>query len=139
MAKKDEVTLQLLAVADQVIESKDGKKSLIGIFNRIFVQQLPATHQRMVLFMTLLGKDETQDTITFFVEKPSGQRMPESTFNFKYGNNGKADVIINMEGFPIEEVGDYSIIITREGKELGRYVIQVAKVQVQTANSTVVN
>ncbi len=139
MAKKDEVRLQVLAVADQVIEAKDGKKSLIGLFDRIFVQNLPSTHPRMTLFITLVGEVDKKDAVSFVVEKPSGKQLSENTIDFVFGKNGKADLIINLEGFPIEEIGAYKIILKHAGKELSEYLIQVSKVQEQNAGSTVIN
>lgn len=139
MPKKQDVTLQALVVTDQVIEGKDGKKSLIGIFNRIFVRSLPSTHPRMTLFITLLGKEGTKDNVSFVVEKPSGSTMSENTIPFTFSNSGKADLIVNLEGFPIEEIGEYSIIVSQDKKELGRYVIQVSKVKEQNVEEKVVN
>ena len=138
MAKKD-VILQTLAVADQVIEAKDGKKSLIGIFNQIFVKSVPATHSRMTLFATFVGESERSETVQITLESPSGKKIFDNTIKFKFGSNDKADVIINFEGMPLEEVGSYSLMVKLKEKVLGKYVIQVIQVKEQNAGDSIIN
>jgi hypothetical protein len=132
MAQKKTISLQMLALADQVISADDGKKSIIGIFDKIFVRALPANHPRMVLFITLLGKVDESDVVQLQFVAPSGAELDTKELKFQFGENGRANIIVNLEGFPIQEVGQYLMSISHGELELGSYAFDVIRVEEKT-------
>ncbi len=129
MAQKKTISLQVLALADQVISADDGKKSIIGIFDKIFVRALPANHPRMVLFITLIGKVDDSDVVNLKFIAPSGAELDKKELKFQFGENGRANIIVNLEGFPIQEAGRYAMLIEHAGSELGSYAFDVIRVE----------
>src|SRR3990167_8914650 len=120
---KNKLKLHLIALADQVITSQQDKKnSLIGIFDKIFVENLPAVHNKMTLYIVLSGEMSSREKINVVITKPSGQEELNRPFEFSFGLDARANIILNLEGFPIKEIGQYKITIYHQKNKLGEYV-----------------
>ena len=139
MAKKTDITVQTFVLADMVITAEDKKNSIIGIFDKIFVRDLPAKHSRMAVFITLVGKAEEKEKIELEIVKPSGQSELKQPLEFKLGLNSKANLVMNLEGFPVTELGSYSIVLNYDGNKLAEYSLDVIKVKGQEQNNQLVN
>lgn len=138
MAKND-VKVLTFVIADQVIESVDKKKSIIGIFDRLFVKNLPANHPNMSLFSTLLSSPGESDEVSIIVESPSGKQESKIDLKFTYGNNGKADLVVNIQAFPIKEIGEYKFSLIRKDQTLAEYIIHVTQIKEQNSGESIVN
>lgn len=119
------IELKTILLADQVIEAKDGKKSIISIFDRILVRRLPTVHPKVVMFITLFGPANERSEAKIVAQSPTGKTISENELKFSFGSNGKADIIFNWEGFPVEELGNYHFFIETENKKLGEVLMEV--------------
>jgi hypothetical protein len=117
--------IQLLALADYVTQSIDNKLSVIGIFDFLRFQQLPATHSRMWIACTLVGKPNTKEQVIIKITSPKEKKLIDANINFDIGNNGKANVLFSLDNFPLEEAGFHTIVIEHEKKVLGTYEFEV--------------
>ncbi len=127
----------MFALADQVITADDGKKSIIGIFDKIFVRTLPAHHPRMVLFIAIAGEVDAQGSLWLKFLAPASEKLETKELPFQLGDNGKANIIVNLEGYPIQATGLYQMVLEYDEKELGRYAFEAIRVEEQAERTLV--
>ena len=125
--KKNSLKLELIALADNVISDQSNKLSIIGIFDKIFVKEVPASHSVMNLVMTFIGVESSKNDVKVKIENPSGKTVFEATLEVMIGQNGKANFVNKFEGFPIDEIGNFVIFVTHANNIIGKYVLEVLK------------
>jgi hypothetical protein len=105
-------TLIALVLCDTVIEdARTGKKSLIGIFQNIFVRSLPVRHSSMYIWASLSGGRGKQK-FTVRIVDPKGQRLLILTGEADLKDPlGIMDMVFHLDGFPITAMGEYHIDI----------------------------
>jgi hypothetical protein len=131
--KMQKFTTDVFLLCDHTIFSQDGKFSIIGIFDRIFVTNLPATHPKMVVASIVSGPPNSE--CSFMVEfiEPDGQISKQNkpvTMNIKVGQNGKGNVSNEYIGFTVVNTGEYKVRLRINGdviKEIPLYVQKVMK------------
>lgn len=119
--KGSSLRVQLITLADYFITAEDKKMSIIGIFDKIFVKELPANHRQMWLVMTLAGEVGQKETVTLRMISPSGVEELKTDMDITISENQKANVTVNFEGFPIKETGTYIISITNQDEIIGSF------------------
>ncbi len=116
---------ELIALADYAITSEDKKLSVMGIFDKIFVQQVPMNYPKLSFVAILRGKPHQEAQVKLRALSPANEELFSALANIKFGDNGKANMISNLEGFPFPEVGEYLFIIEQEGRILAEYPLEV--------------
>lgn len=89
--------------------SQDGKLSVIGIFDRIFVRSLPVQHPSMCFVVVAHGTPGSDHKITLVIIGPSGKKMNEIPMNIKTNTEGHFNVIATLNNLPITEQGVLTI------------------------------
>ena len=115
-----------LIICNEVIEDKrTNNKTLVGLFNRIYVADIPATHPRMFIVASLTGLTGTVP-ISFRISSPTTEiaRL-----------NGKAesddpeavlDVVVELRDLPISELGTHSIEVLANDVPIARRRFEIA-------------
>lgn len=123
MSEKLQVTL--FALTEQVVTGEDKKNSLINLFDRIGVKGLPALQNIMTIYFVLKGKPLLQDKVSVFFYDPDDQVVGEKEISFKLSEYGSTNVVLKLEGFPLEKYGSYKIKVKKNKIILGSYVFEV--------------
>ncbi|PWU22745.1 hypothetical protein C5B42_05130 [Candidatus Cerribacteria bacterium 'Amazon FNV 2010 28 9'] len=129
MSKK--ITAELVALADYAMNAEDKKLSIIGIFDKLFVRTLPSHHPRMVFVTTLVSEPQTSANLVMRILTPSQQEDFKADVTVSFGENGKANLVSNFEGFPIKEIGEYRFLFEQNGKEIVGHTLTVIQLKEQ--------
>lgn len=121
--------VELMALADYALTAEDKKLSVMGIFDKVFVKQVPASHPRLSFVVTISGEVGSEEKLTLRVVAPSDKDVFKAETSIRLGENGKANMISNFEGFPLTEVGIYRFLVEKQGKEVGGYNLEVILVK----------
>ncbi len=109
----------LLATCDFALTSKEGKLSLIGIFDRIFVNQLPSKYSRFFIVVILQGEEGGQHQINLKITTPSGKDLLKTNpTDLTFSANGKANLITDIANLALDEVGEYKISLESKDKTI---------------------
>jgi hypothetical protein len=126
MTNSDAPICVAVIICNDVIEDKrTSNKSLIGLFNAISAPQLPVTHPRMnvIASLTNAGADLP---ISLHITAPSGAEVMKAEGNVPMNDPlAVVDVVFEVNGLPIEELGTYMIDIFTGSNHLGGRRFQV--------------
>lgn len=122
---------ELIALADYAMNAEDKKLSVIGIFDKVFVRSVPTNHPRIAFVVTLAGASAGQENLTLRIMTPSKKEAFKADVKVNFGENGKANLISNFEGFPFQEIGTYRFLLEKDGKDLVSYDLDVIQVKEQ--------
>lgn len=125
-----------IVLCDQVIEDKTtGKKSLIGLFDKINCGSFPVKHGAMAVIVSLTDVQGTQKVVLRFTrDDPSGVvELVRLEGNVKTASRlDVVDCVFNLIGFPIAAQGKYTIeALSGTGSPLGSRHFQAIPIQKQ--------
>lgn len=120
---------ELIAVADYAMNAEDKKLSVIGIFDKIFVKSVPSHHPRFSFVVTVSGDPRSHEDMKMKVMAPSGKEAFSADVHVVLGENGKANLISNFEGFPLTEIGRYAFALEKDKKNVASYELDVIQVK----------
>lgn len=123
-----------LFLCDEAFMSENGKVNIIGIFERIYSPSLPAVHLKSVLVANFdindkeISELEVQIDIVDKDKKAVGISIPKLKIpvTIKEGSR-KAGILIQLGNLKFDNYGEYKIVITTNGEEIGEYLFEVAK------------
>lgn len=129
---KSKYTADVFLLCDYAIFAQDGKFSIMGIFDRIFVTNLPATHPRMTVASIISGPQNSECSFVIEFIGPDGQITQNKpvSMNVKLGPNGMGNVANEYVGFTVATVGEFTVRLRINGdiiKEIPLYVQHVSK------------
>lgn len=117
-----QVTLALLA--DYANVSREGKLNILGIFDRINAQSVPAVHPQMQLVMTLeadRGDADKEHRVEIELIDADGTKLFSIGGNLKFGapppgEHVRINHIIQLNGLRFDRFGNYEfkILINNE-------------------------
>ena len=109
-----------IVLCNECIEDKrTNNKSLIGLFNAIHVQAVPAVHPRMVVMATLTNAS-TLLNLSLIIRSPSGADVCELSAPFPASHPlATYDIVFEFNGVLIEEPGTYNVDLLCNGSYLG--------------------
>ena len=129
-----EIDLALLADAATIDAS--GKLSILGIFDRIAVQDFPARHGRMSLILRLTaGVGEVGNhEMEIALRGPSGGELVKAQAQFQLGASPAAlregirvPQVLNLDNVVFAEEGRYSVDVQVDGEHLVSLPLMVMK------------
>lgn len=97
--------LNRFETCDYAMISQENKLSLIGLFDRIFVQKLPVQHPSMCLVVSAEGSAKSDHKVKLIINKPSGNKINEIVMSVKTNDAGQLNIIANLNNVPITEQG----------------------------------
>ena len=103
-------TCIVLVMCDRIIlDQQTQKRSLIDIFDTVYVKQLPGALYRMSIFVSLLRGTAEQSEVHLGLFSPSGVAVIAGTLNITDWGQGQMDSALSFEGVKLEEVGTYDL------------------------------
>ena len=100
-----------IIVCDQIIEDKlTGKKSLIGIFNRVSAANFPCTHSRLAIFVCLTEGHGDYGARLRIVHEETGVIVADLNGPIQFPDvNGVIEMNFDLVGLAFPQPGLYSI------------------------------
>ena len=113
--------------------AKVGQKDcILGVFNRIFVQRFPASHESCFLafeIWTAPGKHELKVKI---VDSDTKDVVPElGPLEMQVHQVGQGSGSIQLRGLPLPKPGIYSFILMLDGERVGARDLFVEEIRKQ--------
>jgi hypothetical protein len=126
MSNSDAPICVAVIVCNDVIEDKrTSNKSLIGLFNAINAPQLPVTHPRMNVIASITNANG-ELPISLKITAPSGAEVMKAEGSVPLNDPlAVVDVVFEVNGLPIEELGTYMIDIFSNSHHMGGRRFQV--------------
>jgi hypothetical protein len=125
-------SIKAMLICDNIItEALSGKKSLIGVFEKIGAQKFPFTHFSLGLYVNFtdaLGKYEFKLEL-FDVEKQEAiatAKIPEANISDKLGTG---ELVFNLKGLKFSHPGRYEFRIFANNRLLGTKSFGVEEVK----------
>ncbi len=116
-----DLKLHTLLLCDYALTAQDGKISAIGVFSQINVVRMPATHGRCFI-VAILEATPGSHELTFQVVSPSGkqtlQQPPRLRIDVPAAATS-ANIVADLKGMRIAEIGRYRIELRAGGEVLG--------------------
>jgi hypothetical protein len=121
------VNVQLALVCDHAIIDQHGKLSVLGIFDRIWVERFPAIHPRLHLVLRLKGRrTEVGDhTVLIQLVDDAGREILRGEGNVQIGEPPAGIVDIEAAAVlafdvPLEKAGVYTFEIAVDGAHVAQ-------------------
>ncbi len=131
------MNIQLALVCDHAIIDQHGKLSVLGIFDRIWVERFPAIHPRLHLVLRLKGRrTEVGDhAVLIQLADDAGREVLRGEGNVQIGEPPAGVVDIEAAAVlafdvPLERTGIYTFEITVDGAHAASVPITVAQMPV---------
>jgi hypothetical protein len=128
------VNVHLALVCDHAIIDQHGKLSVLGIFDRIWVERFPAIHPRLHLVLRLKGRrTEIGDhTVLIQLVDGSGQEILRGEGNVTIGEPPAGVVDIEAAAVlafdvPLEKAGVYTFEIAVDGAQAASVPVTVVQ------------
>jgi len=127
-----QLKVEFLTLCDYAMMSQEGKLSVMGMFDRMFVRQVPSTFARFFIVAVLSGEAESEYGVVLLIQSPTGKAVvPEKELKVKLGTGGRTNIITDVVNFPLPEIGSYSLKITVGETEIGMLPFMVMQVSGQ--------
>jgi len=130
---------EFLVLCDQAIISKEGKLSIIGIFNQIFVRRLPTRFSQMFIVTVFSGSPGKDYSLILEIKNSQNKVVEKRSVKLKLGANGKANFIAHIHGLPIESVGNFSLSFKKDSRKIISKQLQIIQVKPSANQSTLPN
>ncbi|KKS98239.1 MAG: hypothetical protein UV73_C0003G0181 [Candidatus Gottesmanbacteria bacterium GW2011_GWA2_43_14] len=142
IGKKINLTAELFAVCDYTLISRDGKISIIGIFDRIGSVNFPTVHPKMVLAAVLRGEKNSKLIISLEVISPAGREVLKEQnktiqIQLTLSPFGKGNLIIDLVTFRFDTEGEYRFILKHDNKIFAQTSVILQKVNNEKSTHTV--
>jgi len=111
--------LNRFETCDYAMISQEGKLSIIGLFDSIFVRSLPAQHPSMCFVVVAKGEPGSNHKLKLVTAGPSGKKINEIPINIKTNTEGHFNVIATLNNLPITEQGVLTIDCFDGDKKIG--------------------
>ena len=113
------VCVAIVLCNDCIEDKRTNNKSLIGLFNAINVQTIPALHPRMVVLASLTNCSSNL-SLQLFIRAPSGGEVAHIDAEFPAHDPLAAyDIVFEFNGVLIQEPGTYNVDLLCDGSYLG--------------------
>ncbi len=119
---------EIIALCDYATISREGKLSIMGIFDELRVQQFPGGIARAFFVATLKGEPDT--TYSLNIKTELGKKILSSvTIENRTSLSGKNNIIIELLNLGFEKEGEYHFTIYQGDKEVGSTNLKVMTAQ----------
>lgn len=129
----DKFKCKYVLLADNAIEDKGGKISIIGIFDRIRSKQFPAVHSNSVLVgnFEVLDLKVSHVTLNILLEDSKGTIIGPKDVKLEIDSSptmNKHNFILFLKALPFEKDGNYKFRITANSEPLCECPFTVEKI-----------
>jgi len=123
--------VKLITLSDYATVSKEGKLTIAGIFDKLTVTKFPTTLIRAFFVATISGDAFKEYKLDLEVKKGTKQ-LASFQLNSVTGDNGRNNLVVEMNGVPIKDDGEYHFILSHKKKEIGRATLDAVYLESQT-------
>lgn len=124
------ITVGLLTLCDYALTSQQGKLSVMGIFDRVFVSQLPTKYPRFFVVAILSAAAGRKSALQVQMLDPKGEPvLPSREVSVTFGGNGKANLLMDIANLNFTQLGGYHLVVVESGKEIGRASFFVSRLK----------
>lgn len=114
--------MKFLCLADTTNKSQNGLFNVVGIFDQIYLKELPGIHPMMHLavFLETEVGDTGKHKCEFEIIAPSGTSMARGGADLsspEHGENTEPRVGLPLPGIPIHELGLHTVKFSVDGGE----------------------
>ncbi len=128
------MNVALAVVCDHALIDQAGKLSVIGIFERIWVERFPAVHPRLHLVLRLKGRrtEIGQHPLLIQLMDPDGREVLRGDGNVQIGEppagvtEVEAGAVLTFD-VPLDRAGTYHFAITVDGERAADVPISVSQ------------
>lgn len=122
---------EIITLCDYANIAQDGKLSINGIFDELYVQKFPGGFIDKFLVATLRGEPNKSYSLTLKLEKEGSKKnLLNPTFsNIKISPNGKHNWVVKLESVGFETEGNYRFIIYNGNEEVSSVSLQVKHIE----------
>lgn len=113
-------------ICNEVIEDKrSGNKTVVGIFNAVGAAQLPATHPRMTIMVSVTNVDK-EIPVELIMRGPEGKELLRVDARVPGRNPGDVvDLLFEVNNTTFTEFGDHTVEIRTQDQTIGARRFQV--------------
>lgn len=123
------VLVSLLVCDTAATDPSTGKKSLIGIFDRVWVRQFPA-QRTITVYGKLTDAEGNYQLKVKFVQTRTGRLVAEAEGEGQFTNRlGSSDFYVELPSLPIPEEGRYEFQILANDIFLGSTFVDAVRRQ----------
>ena len=94
-------------LCDYAFQDVGRKTCVIGIFDRIFANAVPAQHHQAAFVFKLTGDPNEEVEFKVEITRPTGGTLGSMGGKIKVPPLGTMDVIANLQGLPLPDYGLY--------------------------------
>src|SRR3989344_2684656 len=107
MAKaKGKLSLEFLILCDYAVISKENRLSILGIFDQIFIDNLPSQHPKMFVVGILKGEANGKHSLSMQLKDPEGKNIfPNQQMQVTLGGNGNSNFLAELNNLPLSLIG----------------------------------
>ncbi len=128
----------LAVVCDHALIDQAGKLSVIGIFERIWVERFPAVHPRLHLVLRLKGRrtEIGEHPIVITLRAPDGREVLRGDGNVQIGEppagvtEVEAGAVLAFD-VPLDQAGTYTFDIVVDGERMASVPVAVSPMPAQ--------
>jgi len=130
------LSCDVLLVCDQTILSKDNKVSLIGIFDQIFLSQIPGNHSKLSLVGIISGEPFSDHNLTISFKDPQNKAVyPDQGVSVNLGSTGKSNLVAEFVNLPVNSAGIHTFSILSGKTVIGSASLTASQVPVSPSSS----
>ena len=119
---------ELLTLCDYAMTSQQGKLSIIGLFDRIFVTQVPSKYSRFFAVAILSGEAGKTYEVSLSLVSSSGESvLPKRSVKVTFGGNGRANLLTDIANLTLKDIGEYKLQVSAADKLVGEASFYVTK------------
>ena len=126
-SRKD-LKVEFVLFCDYAYTAEGGKLSIVGMFETIFVGELPASHPEMFLVVHLLGGENAEHNIKLKIIDPRRKDLVSKDTPFikvKLSPSGTGNLLHRMLNFPVESTGKYIFSLYEGPKKIAEAKLRV--------------
>jgi len=109
-----------VVVCDQILhDATAGKRSLIGIFDRIWAREFPVRHGSMGIYARIEGAPKQEILLALRMVSPSGHIEGTPPRQVTLCDRGSAQLAIEYQGAPFDVPGEHRLVVMANDEEVG--------------------
>ena len=109
---------KIFVICDYASMDREGKLSLNGIFDEMYVDKMPAYFLRFYVAATITGEPEKTYDIQITVFGPNNKVVNHEESTIQLGTGGVSHLITDIHNFPVEQIGKYTIKLASNDKKI---------------------
>lgn len=130
--KKEKLNLEYIFLCDYAFTATGNKPGIIGIFDLLGVNKIPAGHPQMFLLAQFKGKENAEHALILKVIDPKGNEIKPSQgatpMKMRLSGTGRGTITHRFINFPLASTGSYNFALYEKNRKLGETKLSVMKV-----------